>query len=200
MDRKRGIAVAVLVVIVVGAASAVHYEGDLRPVGAHVDVAIRDSGSWYARPTLVSRDDDPAAVYVVVPELPQGAAFAAVRIDTHTREQTRTRITLGPQSPFRPYLPADVRVQVRGLRFDRPAFHLFSFPDGGGPGIHRVDSATGRIDVTSRDRLLLTRNAFNSSDILMMLSLISSDRDARWVAALTRAGDAWRLFLFAKPT
>ena len=194
---KRKMLVAGMVVAALAAASCVQYAGDPRPVGPHADVAIRDSRPWYSPPTLFSRSDEPDALYVLAPEMPRGTAFAAVRIDIRTLQQTRVAVEIGPHTLLRGWRPADVRIRVRGLRFDRPAFHLFAFPyEGRGPGFHRVDSATGRIDVLSGERLLLARNAYNSSDILMMLSLISSDEDGRWIAALTRAEAGWRLLLF----
>jgi hypothetical protein len=196
--RNRLVVAALFIVVAIAAASAVHYEGSVRPNGARVDVMIRESASWYAPPIVVARDDDRNGIYIVAPALPQGTEFAAIRIDTRTHEQTRTRVTLASQSPFRPFAPAGaLRAQVRGVRFDRPAFHLLSFPDGGGPGVHRVDSATGRLDVMSGDRLLLTCNVFNSSNTAEVLSLISSDRGGRWLAALTRAPEGWRIFVFA---
>jgi hypothetical protein len=190
--------VALLVVVAIGAASFVHYEGSVRPNGARVDVVIRESASWYAPPIVAAREDDPNGIYIVAPALPQGAEFSAVRIDTRSHEQTQTRVTLAPQSPFRPFAPAGaLRAQVHGVRFARPALHLLSYPDGGGPGIHRVDSATGRLDVMSGSRLLLTRSVFNSSNTAEVLSQISSDRGGRWLAALTRVPEGWRLFVFA---
>lgn len=193
------ILVAALILIVGGAVSAFHYDGDVRPVGARVDVAIRDSASWFTPPMLASRDDDPAGVYVVAPVLPDGTVFAGVRIDTRTNEQTPTRVTLSPQSAFRVFGPAaDVRARIRGIRFDRPAFHLLTSPEDTGPGMHRVDSATGRLDVISGDRLLLTAKVFNSSNTAEVLSLISLDRGGRWLAALRRGHDGWRLFLFER--
>ena len=87
---------------------------------------------------------------------------------------------------------------MRGLRFGRPALHLMSFPDGKGPGVHRVDSATGRMAVRAEERLLLTRNVFNSSSTPELLSLISADSNGRWLAALTRTDGGWKLFLFAR--
>jgi hypothetical protein len=52
--------------------------------------------------------------------------------------------------------------------------------------------------VKTDERLLLTRNVFNSSGTPELLSLVSSDPNGRWLAALTRAGDGWKLFLFSR--
>jgi hypothetical protein len=193
------IVVAALFITGAGALSALHYDGGVRPAGATADIAIRDSASWYAAPILASRADDPSAVYLVAPAMPHGAEFAGVRIDTRTNEQTPASITLAPQSPFRVFDSATgVRARVRGIRFDRPAFHLFTSPEDTGPGIHRVDSATGRLEVLSGGHLLFTSRVFNSSSIAEVLSLVSADRGGRWLAALTRGDQGWRLFLFER--
>ena len=195
---KRMIMAIVLAIVALAVASAIHVEGELRPVKPALAVAIRGSEAWYAQPSLASRADDARAVYVVAPVLPSGDAFPAVRIDTATGEQTATAVTLGPRSPFRAFMPAGARADMRGLRFGRPALHLMSFPDGKGPGVHRVDSATGRMAVMAEERLLLTRNVFNSSSTPELLSLISVDPNGRWLAALTRTDGGWKLFLFAR--
>lgn len=187
---------AVLAVVALAVASAIHVEGVLRPIKPALAVAIRGSEAWYAQPILACRAEDARAVYVVAPMLPSGDAFSAVRIDTETGEQTATTVTLGPTSPFRAFMPARARADMRGLRFGRPALHLFTFPDGKGPGVHRVDSATGRMAVMAGERTLLTRNVFNSSSTSELLSLISADPNGRWLAALTRADGGWKLFLF----
>ena len=186
----------VLAVVALAVASAIHVEGELRPVKPALAVAIRGSEAWYVRPILTSRADDAGGVYVVATALPSGEDFSAVRIDTATGEQTAATVTLGPQSPFRAFIEAGARADMRGLRFGRPAPHLFTYPDGKGPGVHRVDSATGRMAVMAGERLLLTRNVFNSSSTPELLSLVSADPNGRWLAALTRAGGGWKLFLF----
>jgi hypothetical protein len=193
---KRMILIAVLVLVLMAAASSIHVDGQLQAVGPRLAVTIRGSEAWYTNPTLASRTDDPRGVYVVLPAMPAGPNFAAIRVDTATGEQTQTSVTLDPGSPYRAFVPATVRADVRGLHFGRPAFHLLSIPNGGGPGVHRVDSATGRLAVKADGRTLLTRNVFNSSSTPELLSLVSEDPDGRWLAALARTGNGWSLFLF----
>ncbi len=188
----------VLALVALAVASAVHVDGELRPINPALTTGIRGSEGWYARPTMASRADDARAVYLVSPTMPSGDAFSAVRIDVASGEQTPTTVTLGPRSPFRAFDPAPVRVDVRGVRFGRPALYLLSFPEGKGPGVHRVDSATGRLAVMAGERPLLTRNVFNSSSTPELLSLVSADPNGRWLAALTRADGGWNLFLFAR--
>ena len=196
--RSWKIAIAVAAVAVIVGALSVQYDGHVRPIDARLDVTIGGSESWYAPPTLASRDADPTGVYVVVPALPKGDVFDAVRIDSHSGAQTRSNVTLGPGSSFHHFKPAGAQVRVRGIRFERPAFHLLRFPDGGGPGIHLLDSASGRMDVMSGDRVLFTRNVFNSSNAAEVLSRISSDAEGRWEAALIRTDEGWRLILFER--
>lgn len=195
---KRMIVIAVLVLALIAAVSWIQVDGQLHAVAASLAVAIRGSDGWYAHPTLASRADDIDGVYVVSPEMPAGANFAAVRVDSMTGEQTATSVTLDPGSPFHAFVPAAVRADVRGFHFERPVLHLWSFPDGGGPGIHRVDSATGRLAVMAERRTLLTRKVFNSSSTPEVLSLVSADRFGRWHAALARNGSGWTLFLFTR--
>src|SRR5205807_1943900 len=124
--------------------------------------------------------------------------FVAIRVDTNDGAQTTTDIALGPQSQYRPFLPAYVKADVRGVRFQRPALHVATIPGGDGPGVHTVDSATGEIaivyDRNGAQRPLLTRTAFNSSKAAEMLSLVSADPDGRWIAALSRTSAGWKLY------
>src|SRR5207237_3589956 len=117
--------------------------------------------------------------------------FAAIRVDTNDGAQTTTDSALGPQSQYRAFLPAYVKADVRGVRFQRPALYLATIPGGKGPGVHAVDSATGEIaivyDRNGAQRALLTRTAFNSSKAAEMLSLITADPRGRRFAALSRA-------------
>lgn len=190
------VVVAAIAVIV----SLLHFDGDVTAVDPQVATTIRDSAAWYAHPQLVASANDPKAIYVIAPEAPHESRFAAIRVDTTDGAQTSTNVALGPQSQYRPFLPAYVKADVRGIRFQRPAIHLLTFPEGGGPGVHRVDSATGRIaivyDKNGAQRPLLTRTAFNSSSAAEMLSLVSADPDGRWIAALSRKPAGWMLYLF----
>lgn len=195
--KRMLILLAVVVAIVVIA--SVHFDGEIRPVSPQLAVAIRDSASWYADPHLAADPSDPAAVYVVVPEVPHGDRFDAIRVATATGEQRQTTIAFGPSNAYRDVIPD---VAVRGLRFTRPVFHLFSFPENQGPGFHGVDSATGAIvisvDDNGRQRPLLERKAFNSSSAAVMASRVSTDPAGRWLAALSRTPGGWMLFLFPR--
>lgn len=193
---KRLLMVGVLLLLTMAAVSAIHVDGELQPVGPVLATTIRGSEAWYAHPLLAARAGDAKAVYVVAPALPDGGTFSAIRIDAVSGEQTAATVTLDPSSPFRVFAPAGARVALRGLRFARPALHLLTYPEGKGPGIHRVDSATGHLTVMAGERSLLTRNVFNSSSTPELLSLVSEDPYGRWLAALTRADGGWNLFLF----
>lgn len=195
---KGWILIAALLLIALTVASAVHVDGEVQPVGPVLTVAIRDSEGWYARPTLTTRADDARSVYVVAPVLPEGNRFRAVRVDTQTGHQTSAEVTLDPGSSYRAFEPADARAEVRGVRFARPAFHLMSYPEGGGPGFHSVDSATGRLIVKTDGRNLMTRKVFNSSTTQELLALVSVDPNGRWLAALAQGGNGWKLFLYAR--
>lgn len=196
---KRIFVVLILSLGALAVGSTIHIDGELKPVRPTLAVAIRDSEGWYAYPIVGSRADDARSVYIVAPVLPSGENFPAVRIDTVTGEQTAATVRLGPRSPLRTFMPAGAQAGVRGVHFGRPALHLLSFPEGKGPGVHRVDSATGRLVVKSGERMLLTRYVFNSSTTPELLSLVSADPNGRWLALLTRReGGGWKVFLFAR--
>lgn len=195
-------AVLILAIVVVG--SLVQSNGRDRAINPQLTVAIQNSTSWYVPPNLVANASDSNGVYVVVPDAPAGDRFAVVRIDVSTGVQTTSNVAIGPQSPFRPFAPAAVHAEVHGVHFQRPAVHLMTFPDGKGPGVHLVDSATGRIDVVLDEfgahRPLLSRSAFNSSTALELLSRVSKDPNGRWIAAVSRNSAGWLLHLFSRAT
>ena len=193
--------IALFILVAIAAiASLLHFDGDLKAVDPQVAAPIRDSAAWYTRPQLVANANDSKAIYVIAPEAPRDNRFSAIRVDTSDGGQTTTDVALGPQSHFRPFLPAYVKADVRGLHFQRPALHLLTIPDGKGAGVHSVDSVTGQIaivyDKNGAQRPLLTRTAFNSSSAAEMLSLVSADPDGRWIAALSRTSAGWKLYLF----
>ena len=194
---KRTLTMLAVLVVALAVASAVHVDGELRPVSPSLSVAIRGSEGWYAHPTLASRADDGRGVYVVAPVLPEGRSFPAIRVDTVNGTQSAASVVLDPSSPFRAFTPAAARAEVRGLRFQRPALHLMTLPDGKGPGVHRVDSATGRLAVRTDERILVTRNVFNSRSTPEVLSLVLTDPNGRWLSVLTRTDSSWELFLFS---
>ncbi|HYT75009.1 MAG TPA: hypothetical protein VEL79_09705 [Vicinamibacterales bacterium] len=195
--------IALLAVAVVGTiASIAGYDGPLTPVDPDIDITIHGSRDWYARPEIVTRTTDPDSIYVIVPAMPDGREFAAVRVSSTTGAQTPVKIELGPTSGTRPHLlDSDVRAVIHGLRFRRPGFYLMRLPDGKGPGFQTTDSATGRIDIVfdraGRTRRLLTRRAYNSDRIAELLSIVSVDPGGRWIAATRHDPTAgWRLFVF----
>ena len=49
---KRMIMAIVLAIVALAVASAIHVEGELRPVKPALAVAIRGSEAWYAQPSL----------------------------------------------------------------------------------------------------------------------------------------------------
>ena len=193
------IAILILAAIAV-IASLVQFDGDVKAVSPKLATTIGNSATWYGHPQLVASARDPEAIYVIAPEAPRENRFPAIRIDTTDGSQRNTIIALGPESPYRPFLPAYVKAEVHGFRFDRPALHLLTFPDGKGPGVHHVDSATGRVEIVydrnGAQRPLLTHTAFNSSSAAEMLSLVSADPSGRWIAALSRTSAGWTLYLF----
>jgi hypothetical protein len=189
----------VLIAATIGSFAA--YDGTLTAVDPDVTTAIHDSSAWYTRPEVVARPSDPDAVYLIAPALPDGKAFAAVRISSTDGAQRPLKIELGPSSGFRPCLPGGrVRAIVHGVRVSRPSLHLMTLPDGKGPGLHSTDSATGRIDIVfdgaGRIRRLLTERAFNSTHIAELLSSVSVDPGGHWIAATRRDPGGWTAFVF----
>lgn len=192
----------VVLISVLLIASTLHFDGAVHGVSPRVAEVIHGSGGWYRQPQLVTTDRDPQAIYVVGPAQPRGNRFDAVRIDTYVGAQRETSVMLGPQSSYKPFLPAFVHADVHGVRFQRPALHVMAFPEGKGPGVHHVDSATGEIVIffeeNGAQRPILTRSAYNSSSAAELLSLVSADPDGRWIAALSRTPGGWMLFVFPR--
>jgi len=181
----------------------VRFDGDPQPV-APLLVAPLHEGGWYSQPTLLQNVNEPGAVYIV-PGL-QGAdgLFEALRLDVNSGGRSSARILFGPGSDYVPFESAEVvgspTIELHGVSLQRPTFHLFTFPDGGGPGFHAVNSATGVAHVVVRTpttRTLLTRTVINSSRMLEMRSLLWSDRARRLAAFLSREPGGWTLYLFS---
>ena len=176
-------------------ASILHFDGAVHGVSPRLAEVIHGSGGWYAQPQLVTTDRDPQAIYVIGPAHPRGNRVDAVRIDTYIGAQREASLTLGPQSSYKPFLPAYVLTDVHGVRFQRPAL-------GKGPGLHHVDSATGEIVIVFEEngarRPILTRSAYNSSSAAELQSLVTTDPNGRWLAALSRTPGGWMLFLFPR--
>jgi hypothetical protein len=195
------IAVVIAILVLLIAVGSYQFDGPVRPVDPQLAVILRESATWYEYPGIEASLTDPSGVYVLLPGMPDDHRFAALRIDVHTGEQMATRIEIGPQSSFRSFMPARVRAEIDGIRFRRPAAHLMTFPDGGGPGIHFTDSATGRINVVFDEggsrRVLLTRKAFNSSSTEELLARVAADPTGRWIAAVWRDSSGWMLYLFS---
>jgi hypothetical protein len=182
-------------------ASIAGYDGALTPVGPDISITIPASRNWIGGPLVVARTADPDGVYAVVPEMPVGEEFAAIRVSSTTGRQTSVNIRLGPSSGTRSCLPSDdVRAVVHGLRFRRPGFYLWKFPGGGGPGFEYTDSATGRIGIVfdrpGGARPLLTRRAYNSDRIVEMLAMIFLDPGGNWIAVPLRGELDWTLSIF----
>jgi hypothetical protein len=199
---KRRLLVAAAAVVLVTAASIADCNGPLTAVHPDVSVALQHSLEWIGPPTVMSKMGDADGVYLVVPEMPQRDQFNILRVSATTGAHTQLHAPIGPSTGFRDCLPVpEVRAVVHGLRFNRPAFHLFLFPSGQGPGFHRTDSATGRIDIVFDEangnvRRLLTQRAYNSDRIVELLARVSVDRNRHWIAATNRQTDGGRLFVF----
>lgn len=195
---KKSAVVVVAVLIIVGWYTA-RIDGRLRPVEPVRVIELRDTASSYVRPTLARAVDDEASVYAVLAPRPDGL-FQAIRVDIQSGQQSPAAIPLGPRSRFIPFVDGNVRVDVRGLSIRRPTFHLFTFPDGRGPGFHFVDSDTGLVVLStrekSRQRTLITRWVFNSSTVGELASLASMDPSGRFVAVVAKTPAGWKLFLF----
>jgi hypothetical protein len=181
--------------------SIARHDGTLTPVNPDISITIPGSRNWIGGPVIVARSADPEGVYVVVPEMPVGEEFAAIRVSSMTGLPTPVKIQLGPSSGTRNCLPSDdVRARVHGVRFQRPGIYLWRFPGGGGPGFEYTDSATGRIDIvfdrSGRTRPLLTRRAYNSDRIVEMLAMVFLDPDAHWIAVPIRGRLEWTLSIF----
>jgi hypothetical protein len=189
----------VVLVSVLLIASILHFDGAVRGISPRLAEVIHGSGGWCAQPQLVTDERDPQAIYVIGPSQSRGNRVDAVRIDTYVGAQREASVTLGPQSSYKPFLPAPAlaRADVHGVRFQRPALDLMTFP-----GVHHVDSATGEIVIAFEEngarRPILTRNAYNSSSAAELLSLVSADPGGRWIAALSRTPGGWMLFLFPR--
>jgi hypothetical protein len=199
--KVRWLLIVASALIAAAIGSVAVYDGPLTAVDPDVTAAIQDSSAWHTRPEVVARASDPAAVYLVAPAMPDGKAFAAVRISSMDGAQTPLKIDLGPSSGFRPCLPDDrVRAIVHGVHVTRLSFHLMTLPDGKGPGLDPADSATGRIDIVfdraGRVRRLLTQRAFNSSHIADVLSSVFVDPGGHWIAAMRRDPEGWKAFVF----
>ena len=170
----------------------VHVDGMLHPVRPALVIHLEASGTWYAEPALACKGDDPNAVYVV----PNVAAPSAVRVDTTTGTQSAAALRAERGQLF---VPAGASAEVRGLNIRRPAFHLFALPDGRGPGLHLVASATGVVRLRVQAETLLSRKVFNSSSTAELIARTWADPSGRWIASLSQSADGWTLYLFARP-
>jgi len=194
--RKKG--VLVVAVLAVTVCYGVRIDGSLRPVGRARSVLIENA--TLVTPAVVRTDRDPDAVYVLLGGSRPDGLFDATRVDARTGQQSPAAIPLGPRSGFSPFIEGEVRVEVAGLSLRRPTFHLFSLPDGRGPGVHLVDSDTGLVRLTigagPEKRTLITRWVFNSSKVAELRSLASTDAMGRYIAVVSRSPAGWMLHLF----
>lgn len=179
-------------------ASFAQFDGADRFHNPQVAAVLPGSHKWLSRPALVEDESDPGAVYAVAPELSATGLHPAFRIDCGSGTVKAVNIPLGPKSPFRNFTIVEMRAKVRGLRIKRPAFHLMSLPDGKGPGMHLVDSASGTVDImpAGSSRVLLSRVVFNSSEVDLLTESFFQDPGQKWTVALTRYPSGWKLSLF----
>jgi hypothetical protein len=196
--RKRGFIVLAVAAVMVW--YTVRIDGALRPVQRALTVTVPNA--TLVTPALYRSDADPHAVYVVFDALRPDKRFDATRVDSRTGAQTPAVIAIGPGSGMVPFTDADVRVAVAGLSLRRPSFHLLRFPEGGGPGVHLVDSDTGVVRLTAGDgatrRTLIARWVFNSSTTGELRSQASTDAAGRTIAVVARSSAGWTLHLFDK--
>jgi hypothetical protein len=180
------------------------YEGEPRPVRPALVFLLDQWQEWYVPPSLFENLDQPDVLYVV-PAAQTGpdALFDALRLEVKSGALTPARIRLGPGTRYLPFDSSEVvgvpAFGLRGLSLRRPAFHLFSFPGGGGPGLHFVDSATGVVRIGAGPRTLLTLTVINSSRLPELRARLWTDRARRWAAFLWRGSEGWTLYLFSLP-
>jgi hypothetical protein len=184
----------------------VRFDGEPRPVDPLLVVQFGDGAQWLATPLLMEKAGEPEAVYVVPGSMPADGGFDAVRVSVPGGTRRPTRITIGPESEFAPFESAElldtITVDLSGVTLSRPTFHLFTFPgNGGGPGLHVVESATGVARLVARTpagaRPLLARTVINSNTVHEMKSLASTNRAGSLAAFLWRAKDGWSLYVFS---
>jgi hypothetical protein len=189
--------------VVVASWYVLRFEGAPQPVDPLFVGTFTEAPAWSPPPLLLQREDEPGSVYVVPGKLPVDGQFEAVRVELKSGARSGTRIRFGPGTPFIPFDSAETTgtpaLELRGLAIARPTLHLFSFPDGGGPGFHREESATGmvRVSAKAQGRLLLERSVINSSALPEMRALLWSDRSRRLAAFLSRETRGWTLYLFS---
>jgi hypothetical protein len=198
-----------LIIAVAGAVLAcwyvVRFDGTPQPVDPLIVAVLHEGPGWLSQPTLLQHIDEPAAIYVVPGSQGADGLFEALRLDVNSGGRSSARIRFGPDSAYIPFESAEVvgnpAVEFRGLSLPRPTFHLITFPGGGGPGFHLVDSATGVVNVVASTpaarRTLLTRTLINSSGMQEMKSLLWSDRARRLAAFVSPERDGWTLYLFS---
>ncbi len=198
MKRLRKKGVFVLAAAAVTAWYTVRTEGALRPVQPAVTVTF--PAVTLVTPAVYSSDAEANAVYVVFGGPRVDARFDATRVDARTGSQSPSVIAIGPGSGFSPFTEGEVSAEVKGLSLRRPAFHLFSLPDGRGPGVRLADSDTGVVRLTIGDgaarRTLMTRWALNSSTTSELRSLASTDAAGKYVAVVAKSSAGWTLHLF----
>jgi len=183
----------------------VRFDGDPHPVDPLLVARLHEGPEWLSQPTLLQKVNEPAAIYIVPGIQGSDGLFEALRLDVNSGGRSSVRMLFGPDSAYIPFESAEVAgnpaIEFHGLSLSRPTFHLLTFPGGGGPGFHLVESATGVAHVVARTsatpRTLLTRTAINSNSMPEMRSLLWSDRARRLAAFLSRDPDGWTLYLFS---
>ena len=191
--------------VVIAGWYVVRFDGDPQPVDPLIVTLLHEVPEWLSQPLLLQNIKEPGAIYIVPGAQGSDGLFEAVRLDVKSGARSSARILFGPDTAFMPFDSAEVvgipAIELHGLSLPRPTFHLLTFPGGGGPGFHLVDSATGVVHVVVRTpttrRTLLTRTVVNSSGMLEMKSQLWSDRARRLAAFLSPGADGWTLYLFA---
>lgn len=203
--RLKKTAVLAAVGILLVAWYTVRYEGEPEPLDPVFVGSFAEAPVWYPQPTLLQHRDEPRSVYVVTGKQTPDSRFEAVRVDVASGKRAAAHIRFGPDTPFVPFDSAQavgtLAIELHGVSLRRPTFHLLSFPSGGGPGFHAVDSATGVARVVTRTgKTLLTRTLINSRALPEMRAAQWSDRARRLAAFLVPRGEGWTLYLFSVTT
>jgi len=177
-----------LALILIG--SLIQGESELKAPNPQSSTIVEGIKNWFEIPILASRESNRDDFHLIVPGLQEDDRFEAIRIDAATEQQTTTYIALSPESEFRFFTPADVRLNVDGLSFCRSAIYLVTSPEGKGPVFHLVDSAIGQmkiiLEIETNERVIPTRSVFNSDETTEHLSLVSADPFGKCTAVVMR--------------